>query len=338
MRKLFILSLFALMSISLFGCNKDNSDEKNITSSLNSTDTIDYSKEKKEISDKKNNKNFSLTENSVTPSPFILNDSILYFPNWDNNNKISLINFSDKNFKITNKSVGEFFEYSTNSMTLLHNEIFFANGNDNYNFSKINLANKQVTKINNKSVRDICNDNVRIYYVDYKTNELFTYDPIDNISNKITSNKIGKFIVNGNNILYQNSDDKYKLYRVTIDGSLNEKLLDYSVESFAVYDDKLYFINSSDNNYLYYLDPETMDTRRVTIISARNISVYKNKLVFIDINDFNKLKSINIDLNKNKFNTSTIINDSINDFYISEKGIFYRKGIDVNSSWYLVTP
>ena len=58
MRKLFILSLFALMSISLFGCNKDNSDEKNIASSLNSTDTIDYSKEKKKFQIKKTIKNF----------------------------------------------------------------------------------------------------------------------------------------------------------------------------------------------------------------------------------------------------------------------------------------
>lgn len=330
MRKIFILLLISSSTFFLMSCSKDKADE---STSLPSNEVI---VSESPIEDD-GQKVFLLSETSVLPSPFLIKDSILFFPNWDDNDKIASVAFPEKNFRFTNKDVGEFFPYSTNSMTLFQNQIFFANGNDNFKFYKLNLTDKSVSFINNHSVRDICNDNINVYYVDYKTNELFSYDTLNNTSLKLTNNKVGKILINGKNIIYQNADDKFKLYRVSTDGIINEKLTDYSVDSFTEYDKSIYFINTSDNNHLYSLNPSDLSTRRVVaIIEGKDLTTINKTLIYIDIKDSNKLKSISLDLEKNTFSTKTLLNDSINNYYISEKGIFYRKSIDINSAYYFL--
>ncbi|MGL4875078.1 MAG: DUF5050 domain-containing protein [Clostridium sp.] len=327
MRRFFILLLISTSTFSLVSCDKDTKKESevSVSSDTNISDPI--------IEDT-TQKNFLLSDSSISPSPFLIKDSVLFFPNWDDNNKIASISFPEKSLKFTNKDVGEFFPYSTNSMVLFQNQIFFANGNDNFKFYKLNLTNKSVSSINHHSTRDLCTDNINIYYVDYKTNELFSYDALENSSTKLTTNKVGKILINGKNILYQNLDDNSRLYRVSTDGVLNEKLTDYSVDSFTSYEKNIYFINSSDNNHLYSLNPSTLDTTRVAIIEGKDLTALDKFLFYIDIKDGNKLKTITLDLKENTFSTKILLDDSINNYYLSDKGIFYRKSIDVNSAYY----
>lgn len=333
MRKFLLLGLISLISFSFVGCNKREIDDNSLDSSTNLEENSIFSSNTASTIEKNN---FSLVEKSSISSLFYFKDTTLFFPNWDDNNKISLVSTPDKNIKLNNSNIGDFFDYSTNSMSLFQNSIFFANGNDGHTLYKLNLTTKSAVKINNRKIRDITTDSIRLYYIDYATNELFLYDPIDNISTKLISNKVGKFIVNGNNVIYQNASDNYKLYRASIDGNINEKLTNYSVDSFTVLDNTLFFINSSDNNNLYTLSPTDLSARRIGQLNGTSIMNCNGNLLFIDQNDSNKLKSITLDLKENKFSLKTLINDPINDFYYSEKGIFYRKGIDVNSIYYFL--
>lgn len=322
MKKLYLLPILVLPMLFLSSCTEKEQPKENEKSnyiSSNSDTVLNFSP-------------FTIIGETSVSNPFNVTDTSLIFPNWEDNNKISILNEYSKSNFITTSSVDDFFEYPTNSLTVVNNVIYFANGSSNNNLSFIDLTSKEYTKINNHNVHNLLSSESSLYYINKDDkNKVYIYDTLRNTSKTVFSDSVGKFILNGDFILYQNLDDNSKLYKIHIDGSQKEKLTDFSVDSFAPYQGELLIINSSDNNNLYSLNPISLSTKRLYIMNGENLKSNEDKLYYINLDDSNYLYSLDINLETGEVSSLPVISDGINDYFPTPKAIFFQKRINVNN-------
>ena len=208
----------------------------------------------------------SLGDKTIYSSPFVINGTTLIFPNWEDNNKISVINEPYPKNLIQTKDVVDYYNYSTDTLALINNVIYFANGSDGNHLTSMNSADKIAKKINDHNVHDILPSGDTLFYLsvldEHKNqNRLYSYNTSTTASNLVTADTVGKYLLNGDFILYQNVSDNSTLYSIKKDGTQKTKLTDYSVDSFAPFENQLLIINASDNNNLYVLDPSTINLK-----------------------------------------------------------------------------
>ena len=328
MKKTLVVSLLFVSSLLLISCSDKTSittDKKSTSSSKSATATSTYSP-------------LALTSESVYSSPFITNGETLFFSNWDDNHRISTINKPLPSKIINTSSVTDFADYSTDSLALINNTIYFSNGNNGNHLSSLDMSTRNCTELRDKNVHNLTASGNKLFYLgilssNKNQNKLYSLDTITNETTLITSNSVGKYLINGDYILYQNLSDGCKLYAVSTDGSKDTKLSDFSVDSFATFENQILVINSSDNNNLYVIDPYDLKSKRLALINGHTLKVFKDKFYFINNSDSNYLYTLNVNLETSEVNMKALVKDSINDYYPTDDGVFYRKSININNAY-----
>lgn len=279
---------------------------------------------------------FILTPESTIPCPFVSNNDLIYFPNWNDENRISSISKSSIKSNIITDDINDFFNYSTNHLAMVDSTIYFSDISYNNYLSLINLNDKSYKNLNSSKVSDICSIGTNLYYINQDdNNKLYSYNTLTNTETVISGGHVGKYLINGEFILFQNMDDNMKLYKTRTDGSETASLTDFSVDSFVIFDGSILAINSSDNNNLYKIDPVTLNPTRLFLMDGSNLKYYNNKIYYINHQDSNFLYSLNINLENSTVTSTLVVKDAINDYYLNADGVFLEKAIDTNSTYFI---
>lgn len=275
-----------------------------------------------------------LTSESTIPCPFISTNDFIYFPNWNDENRISSISKSSIKTNIITSDINDFFNYSTNYLTIVDNTIYFSDISCSNYLSSINLNDKSYKNLNSSKVSDICSIGTNLYYINQDdNNKLYSYNTVTNTEVVLSRGHVGKYLINGEFIFFQNMDDNMNLYKMRLDGSETGILTNFSVDSFIVIDGNILVINSADNNNLYKVDPITLNSTRLFLMDGSNLKYYNNKIYFINNQDSNFLYSLNINLENSTVTSTLVVKDAINDYYLNDYGIFLEKAIDSNSTY-----
>lgn len=349
-----ILAATLVLALTITGCGaKDSKDSKN-TAGANNADGVTATSSldsgiaglENDVAylDKNNFKNnyikISLDKESIYTNLFISNGTTIVFPNWDDNNNISIINDSLEEGTINTSEIKDFINYPTYSLTVINNTVYFADGNNKNSLAKIDLENKAYSPVViDSNARNIIGDNEVVYFINAKKNNILqSYDTVNNTYSTVCFDNVGTYFINGNSIVYQNKSDKSKLYKINIDGTEKEQLTDFSVDSFAKYNDDIVAINSGDNNNLYLINLENLDTKRLALMNGENLKKSQGELYFVDVNNARHLSTIDIDTSgeEPKVKIIDISKEGVNDYYATDKGVFIQRAADVNNGYILL--
>lgn len=327
MKKTLFLLLISTTFI-LVGCNNDKSNSNSQTSNIIKTDNSNSYNE---------SSSFLISPDTLYPTQFISSTNSLIFPNWDDNNKIFIINDPIPESIITSKDIVKFFNYSTHTLVTQGDIIYFADASNNNSLSSINMIDGTYKKLNSHNVSNLLLTGSNLLYINKTDGKLYSYDTIDKTSKIIINNVVGKYLLNGNYILYENKSDSSKLYKINLEGAEDGQVTTFSVNSFATYNNYIVAINSDDNNNLYKIDPETLRATRIALINGEDLKTFKNTLYFINLDKNNYLYSLDINDSSNQVSLSPIINQGINEYYPSEKGFFVQIRSNVNNTYIFKT-
>ncbi|MDO5517835.1 MAG: DUF5050 domain-containing protein [Clostridium sp.] len=345
-----LLTSVLILTLTLAGCgtsdsNTDKSKENSTEGVTATADTLGNSASNQGSDtaylDKNNFKNnytpFSFTDECLYTNLFISNETSVVFPNWDDNNNISVINEPLGDGTIDTSSVSDFVSYPAYSLTVINNIVYFADASKKNSLAGIDLATKAYAPIiADSNVKNIIGDKNIVYFINSKRNSnLQSYDTMNKSYKTVCFDNVGTYFISGNFILYQNKSDKSRLYKINIDGTEKEQLTEFSVDSFTQYDGKIIAINSSDNNNLYSIDLTNLDTQRLAVMNGENLKDGNGKLYFIDVNNSRHLSTMEIDMNAEKpeVTFTDISKESINDYYATDKGVFIQRSADVNNGY-----
>lgn len=284
---------------------------------------------------------FILNDNTIYPSSFVVNENSVVFTNWEENNRISIINDPFPNGLISSTNIADFHNHTATSLISANNLIYFGDTSNSSNLASINLTDKTYTKLNNRHVHDITTiNNKELFYLDIpekdtNSRKLYRYDIEDKNDTLITSDNIGKYIINNNFILYQNLSDGSKLYKISTTGKDKEKITDYSIDSIAIFSSQIFVSNSDDNNYLYTIDPSSLDSKRFALFNVTDLKSFNNQVYGIDKSNY--LCKLTLSTDSNEVKANRITSYSVNEYYPTEKGIFIQKSINVNNPYFITT-
>lgn len=347
-----ILAGMLILSLTITGCgtadkNADKStgeDMSGVTATNTSGNSTSSIQSNMAYLDKNNFKNnytpFSFTDESSYTNLFVSNGTSVVFPNWDDNNNISVINEPLPDGTINTSAVNDFVSYPTYSLTVINNVVYFADGSNKNSLASVDLGTKSYSPVVvDSNVKNIIGDKEVVYFINSnKNNNLQSYDTINKTYSTVCFDNVGTYFVNGNFIVYQNKSDKSRLYKINIDGTEKEQLTEFSVDSFAQYEGKIIAINSSDNNNLYSIDLGNLDTQRLAVMNGENLKDSQGKLYFIDVNNSRHLSTMDIDMSgeQPKVTFTDISKESVNDYYATDKGVFIQRSADVNNGYVLL--
>lgn len=279
-----------------------------------------------------------LGDKTIYPSTFIKSNDNLIFSNWEDNDKISIINGTLTNKAIKSADVTDFFDYYSNTFTVVNDIIYFADRSNSDVLSSLKIVDKTYNKLNNSSAHNITSSENTIFYIDIpdnnsNTRRLYSYDINSKKTTLLIKDNVGKYVLNGNFILYQNLDDGSKLYKAKLDGSEIEKISNFAVESFTAHSNEILAVNSNDNNSLYLIDPSNYDSKRLAIMNISNLKSNENQLYCINNEDSNYLYSLSVDITSSDVSSKLLVSDHINDYFITDNEIFIQKAINVNNAY-----
>lgn len=326
--KRFSIAFLLLVSFSTVGCTTSQAIDKKPNSSI----TYNGSEEQAEKEEA-----FILTNQTSNHSPFIIQNETLYYSNWNENNKISQTKLPQSSSKLLSKDILNQYNFSTESLALIGNILYFADGSKNNSLTSLNLLDNKSMQLNSNSVHTLSQVDSILYYINLKDQKLYSYNTETSKGGAISLDKVGKYILNNNTILYQNLDDNSKLYKINLDGSSRKALTEFPVESFTVFEDEIIVSNSMDHNYIYSVSSINLETKRISLTPAFNIKGLNNKIYFLSGENSSHLKELTIKSPTEEPTVSTKINININDYFLSDSGIFFRKSTDVNTPYYLNT-
>lgn len=317
-----VFSILIISILLLVGCTSENSDK----GSTNNTITLSTSyKESIDTTTK-----ITLSGRTSTYNKYISLGNLLFFPNPDNNNKLSVLDLSNTTDEITDDLIIDSFDYSASSIATDNNYIYFSSSSNNKGLYKLDYQKKDIIKINDDYPKGLVYDNGKLFYIDLNTQNIYSFDIKSNSKKLLSNSKAGELILNNNSIFYQNLDDNSKLYSLKIDTNSNSKLTDTSVDSFVTYNNNIFFINSSDNNSLYSLDVSTKETKKILNINATKLKQLDNKIYFINNNDPNSIYELTTLDQGSNFNSKKVFSNFTNEYFPTEKGIFIETSSSPN--------
>lgn len=338
MKKLILITL--IYSILLIGCSKaGDTNSSDSTSTTSSTEeSTSYSSTKVTLPSSttynKGTQNLNFIASDLSYSKFISMGQLLFFSDSNNNNKLSVTSSSLSANYIQDENIHDIYDYSVESMTSIDNIIYFTNTSDNNSLYKLDYERKSINLVSSNYFSEISSSENDIIYINKAMgNTLGCYSTKNNTSIQLSSDKCGSFIVNGEYILYKNLDDNSSLYIIKKDGSGRRKLTTTGVDSFATFKNHILYINAEDN-YLYSLDLTSETSKRIDLLNGTNLKHYDQTFYFISIEHSNHLYSFSIDDELNIIEKTPIINDAINNYYLTESGIFSKQGININKNYF----
>ena len=334
MKKKFMLTLL-LSSFLLIGCTSRNITNNTIDDTNKDNKSIAVNKETTSNAIPPT-QTLVLTDNTTSYSPYLTLGNLIFFPDKENNNRLSTIEEPKSSDFIQQSDIKDIFEYPVESIATINDIIYFSNGSDGNKLYSLDYQRNQVNKINNNYISNLTANLNTLYYINRdNNNKLYFYTIEDSNSGVITNDSFGKFLINGDYIIYQNLSDRSKLYSVKLDGSNKIKLTDVSVDSFVTYNNQIIYINSDDNNTLYIFNPSTSKSTRLNLIHGENLKIHDNKLFIVDKDKSNSFSSLTIDLEGNTATTSVLYDNYINNYFPTSKGIFLDKSPDINKTYIL---
>lgn len=328
MKKKVLCFLLSLTTFTFIGCSNKNEVPNKTPSNANTTIQANNANPKTPVQ-------FTLSDTSYFYCPFVFNGTDLIFPNPDENNRISTIPDPLPKDILQSKDVTDFANYSADNIVLVNGILYFSNGSEGNALCSFNLSDKTYSKLNENSIHNlIAVDNQLFYLNKFDNNKLYNYDITTKSVKALSSDSVGSFIISGDFIIYENLTDNSKLYSLKIDGTNRQKLTDYTANSFIPFNGELLFFNSSDNNNLYTLNPSTLESKRLSIMNGFQLKILNNSLYFINGDDSNSLYSLSVDLQQSTVTFKPEISEYINSYYLTQAGIFYEKGINVNNIYF----
>lgn len=330
MIKKILAAILLISSFSIIGCSNSNTKDK-VTKKHLLTASSDTSSSIKIP--------FLINDSSYYTCPFTTNNNSLIFANWEDDNKISLVDYPLSNTIIKTEDITDFKNYSTNSLAMINDTIYFANFSNKSSLSSMSLSDNDATTIINDSVSDIIAFGSQIYYIDLtKNHNLYCYDTESKINSLIISDKVGKYMINGDFILYQNKNDNDKLYKVRLDGSEKDKLTDFAVDSFITYSGMVLTVNLSDNNRLYSINPNDFKATRISLTQCENIKTNGNEIFFSNLDDQNHLYTLKYNSTDNTTSETIVTDYAINDYFVTTDNIYLEKAQNINNEYIIVLP
>ena len=280
---------------------------------------------------------FSLKDSAIYTSLFQVNGTTTVFPNWDDNNNLSVIKEPYPKGVVNTSNVSDFFNYPANSLVVINNIAYFSDADNKSTLSSIDLSNRAYKpNLASGKVSNMIGVNNVIYFIDQNDgNKLHAFDTTNNVDTIISPDNVGNYLVDEDTILYENKSDKSTLYKINIDGTQKQKLSNFSVNSFAPYSGQILAINSSDNNNLYSINLTDLSTKRLAIMNGEDMKIYNGTIYFINVSNNRHLSQMTVDLTKATptVNFSDISDYEVNEYYPTSKGIFARKGVNVNNGY-----
>lgn len=280
---------------------------------------------------------FSLKDSAVYTSLFQVNGITTVFPNWDDNNNLSIIKEPYPKNVINTSNVSDFFNYPVNSLAVVNNKAYFSDANNNSKLSSIDLSNRAYTSnLASGKVSNMIVVNNVVYFIDPNDgNKIHAFDTTNNTDTIISSDNVGNYLVDENIILYENKSDKSTLYAINIDGTQKQKLTNFSVNSFGPYSGQILAINSSDNNNLYSINLTDLSTKRLAIMNGEDMEILNGTIYFINVSNNRHLSKMIVNLTQATPTVSfnDISDYEVNEYYPTSKGIFARKGVNVNNGY-----
>lgn len=282
---------------------------------------------------------FSLKDSATYTSLFQINGTTTVFPNWDDNNNLSIIKEPYPKDIINTSNVSDFYNYPVNSVAVINNIAYFSDADNESKLSSIDLSNRAY--VPNLTLGEVSNmiavKNI-IYFTDPTDgNKLHAFNTTNNVDTVISTDDIGNYLVDEDAILYENKSDNSTLYKINIDGSQKQKLSNFSVNSFGPYSGQILAINSSDNNNLYSINLTDLSTKRLAIMDGEDMKVINGVIYFINVSNNRHLSKMTVDLTQaTPVKFTDISNYEANEYYPTSKGIFVRKGINVDNGYILL--
>ncbi|WP_084766837.1 DUF5050 domain-containing protein [Clostridium nigeriense] len=320
-RKMFLLIIIS--SFLLVGCSNDTNteikeeNETKITTSYKQT--VDTSKK------------IIFSGKTLSNSKYVSLGNLVFFPDINNNNKLSAANTSNTSDTIGKNSIIDIFDFNVTSLSTDGNYIYFSSIAPEKGLYKLDYEKKEITKINNYSPAELIYENEKLYYINSNDNKFYYY----NIKNKqtylLSNSTSNSFIFNNNSIFYINYNDGSKLYCLKTDGSANFKITDTAVESFVIYDNEILFSNPNDNNYIYSLDISNLQTKKVLDLSSSNLKQNENNIYFINNEDPNSLYKLLPNKETSDYEYNKVFSDYVNEYYPTAKGIFIEAANNLDS-------
>lgn len=268
------------------------------------------------------NKKIAFLGESYSNSKYIFLGNLLFFPNPNNNDILSISKITEDATYIDTSSIIDSFNYNTNAIATDGNNIFFSSSSTKKGLYKLDYQKKEITNLIQDSALEIVYYDNKLYYINSKDKYIYSYSIKDKEIKLLSSSKASNLLINNNSIYYKNLSDNSKLYCLTINNKDNFKLIDSSVDSFVIHNDEILFSNSKDNNYLYSLNSSTFESKKVLDIGVSNLKQDNNKIYCINSEDPNFLYELIPNNETNKFEAKKIFPNFANNYYTSEKGIF----------------
>ena len=345
LKKVILLLSFVLCT-SFFGCSaqqpsspnsqsQSGNTAKQITVNNSATDggSPDSNLDKEAF--KKGYTPFSLKDSAVYTSLFQISDKTLVFPNWDDNNNLSVVKEPYPKNIINTSNVSDFYNYPINSLVVMNNIAYFSDADNNSKLSKIDLSNRAYTpNLVSEKVSNMIGINDVVYFIDPDNgNKLHAFNTINNTDTIISSDNVGNYLVDEDTILYENKSDKSTLYSMKVDGTQKQKLSNFSVNSLVPYSGQILAFNSSDNNNLYSINLKDLSIKRLGIMNGEDIKIFNGTIYFINVSNNRHLSKMTVDLVTPKVSFTDFTDYEVNEYYPTSKGIFARKGVNVNNSY-----
>lgn len=261
---------------------------------------------------------------------YIYLGNLLFFPDPNNNSKLSVSELSKSDTMISQESIIDIFDYSIDYIISNNDIIYFSSFSKDRGLFKLDYQKNTITKLNNDSPKGLIYVNEKLHYIDSNTQNIYSYDVKSNSKSLLSNSKVGNFIINNNSIFYRNLDDNSKLYCLKIDGSSNFKLTDDSVDSFVTYNDEILFVNSSDNNTLYSFNTLNNESKKILNVDASKLKQSDERIYFINNANANTICQLTKNKENNDYTFIEIYSDSTNEYFPTDKGIFIETSANIN--------
>ncbi len=326
--------ILLMLTLLLVGCSKGAEEGENDTASTpNTQETKNNISSKVSFTDNKKDtsKNVILSTETLTSNKFLYLGNLLFFPNPEDNNKLTLAEIPDSNTYINEDYIKTSFDYSISYINSIDNIIYFSSiSQDNKGLYKFDYEKDTFSKLSNDIAVDLISKDDYFYYINSSDKLIYSYNVKSNEKKLLSNKRAGKFIFNNNFIFYQNLDDNSNLYALKSDGTSNIKLTDVSVDSFITYNNGLLFFDSSNDNTLYFLNLSQNKITKHSYIKGYNLKQYNDKIYFINSESPNSLHSLTMNTNEDKFESTLILSDFVNDYFITNDKIFVEKASNLN--------
>jgi Domain of unknown function (DUF5050) len=324
-------SYFLFISVFLLvGCSSklEQTESKTKTELSESTKSSDisFTNNKKDSS-----KEIILSNTTLNSSKYSYLGNLLFFSNPSKNNNLSVAKINNNDISIIENSIIDSFNYSVNAITTLNGIIYFSSTTQqNKGIYKLDYEKNTIVKLIDTVSSSLIAYNNKLYYLNSSDKHLYSYDIKSNSITLLSNNRASKFIFNNNYIFYENLDDNSKLYSLHIDGTHKLKLTDVSVDSFITYNSGILFFDISNDNTLSFLDLPLNKITNYPNIKGYDLKQYNDDIYFINIENPNSLYKLLENEDTTVFESSLVLSEFVNDYFLTEEKIFIEKASNPN--------